>query len=55
MYVEAFLLLITKKSKFKELELVQNLLKWNIEWVNLDIRVCNKKEVWAAFTQYYQY
>jgi len=23
-------------------------LKWNIEWVNLDIRACNKMLVWAA-------
>jgi len=31
MYVEPFLLFITKMSTFKELELTQKPLKWNIE------------------------
>ena len=48
MYVEPFLLFITKRSKFKELELTQKSFKWNIEWVNLDNRACNKMLVWAA-------
>jgi len=48
MYVEPFLLFITKKSKFKELEMTQKPLKWNIEWVNLDIRACDEMLMWAA-------
>ena len=51
MYVGPFLLFITKRSKFKELELTQKLMIWNIEWMNLDIRACNKTLVWAEFTQ----
>jgi len=31
MYVEPLKLFITKRSKFKELELTQKNLKWNIE------------------------
>jgi len=31
MYVEVFLLFITKRSKFKEMELTQKPLKWDIE------------------------
>ena len=30
------------------MELTQNPIKWNIEWVNLDIRACNTLLVWAA-------
>jgi len=41
-YVEPFLLFITKRSTFKDLELTQKPLKWNIERVNLDIRACYK-------------
>ena len=48
MYAESFLLFITKRNKFKELELTQKPLKWNIYWVNLDIRACIKMLVWAA-------
>ena len=47
MYVEPLLLYITKISKYKEFELTHTPLKWNIEWVNLDIRAC-KMLVWAA-------
>ena len=48
MYVESFLLFITKRSTVKELELTQKPLKINIEWVNLDIRSCNKMLMWTA-------
>jgi len=37
MYVNPFLMFITKRSKFKDLELTQNPMKWNFEFVHVII------------------
>ena len=45
MYVEPFLLFITKRSKFNELELTQKRLKWIIEWVTCGMIYRNVLEI----------